>query len=100
MSKALVRSPVIDPEFAAEYEKAQTESVRRVADPSPNTSHQSSEAAAPGGSPDPLLELKAIAERQQREGINRKQFADGSFDQVENDLTNTLKIGWDFLTRP
>ncbi len=90
----------IDPEFAAEFEAA--DSMRRESSPSPNTSDNRREATATGGSPeeDPLLAFKAIAERQQREGLNRKQFQDGSFDQIENDLTNTIKIGWDFLTRP
>jgi hypothetical protein len=44
------------------------------------------------------LELKAMAEKNQREYRDRKDLEPG-FDTVEHDLSNAIKLGWDFITR-
>lgn len=72
----------LDPEFAAAYSDSQG-AVAEV------DSHE-----------DDFQIFQRMAEDNRRKGIDRKQFAPGSFDQIEADVTNICKLGFDFLTRP
>lgn len=94
MSRQLMKREPIDPEFAEAY---------ATAEPLPAKVSGKSDVRATladsRSEEDPLLAIKAIAERNQQTAIDRKQLEPGSFDQIENDLSNTLKLGWDILTR-
>lgn len=98
MSKALsVRGPELDPEIAAIYAN---EAVPRQSDSRSNAPSGDGQKTAKE-TPELLNQferLQAIAEENQRNGIDRKAYADGSFDQVEHDVSNVFKIGFRLLT--
>lgn len=106
-SLAIVAPAVpIDPEFAEVYAqtvsgKPDSESAGVNQTYSPKPQSGGATATAPGGSPEfeALEEMAAIAIRNQKTAIDRRTLPAGSFDQIENDLSNTLKLGWDILTR-
>lgn len=87
----LAQRPTLDPEFEAVYQA--TNNVPRSAESKADT------ADSERAEEDSLLALKRIAEQNKAEYVNRKEFADGSFDQVEHDVSNAVRIGWNFLTR-
>lgn len=93
-------APPLDPEIAAVY----AESVQGSADvrsDSGNNSRESRPAKEPVKTPELLNQferLQHIAEENQRNGVDRKAYADGSFDQVEHDVSNVIKIGFRLLT--
>lgn len=95
MSKGIQKHQELDPELAALFEETtvhEPEVQARPKAPSGVTPAVSSEEE------DPLLVLKAMAERQQAAARDRRELAPG-FDTVENDVSNVLKVGWDFITR-
>ncbi len=98
MSKAIVRKvPDIDPEFRAVYE---AEVMQGKPDSGATPSNQNSNG--PRNEPSLTTELEAlkqIAEENRSQYVDRKSFKDGSFDQVEHDISNTFRIGWRLLTR-
>jgi hypothetical protein len=93
MSKAIVRTIPLDPEFQAVYD---AEVLPRKSDTSPKAGHSPSVSDPI----DEIDELKQLADNHRKHGINRKQFASGSFDQVEADATNIINLGIAYLTRP
>lgn len=105
MSNLAKRNPILDPEFQAVYE---AEVLPGKSDRRPNQGNSESpkEGSTQNGSGsmgadsrDPLLELKAIAEKNQAEYIPRTDLKDGSFDQIEHDLSNAGRVFWNFVTR-
>lgn len=89
-NQSLAKVQPIDPEFAAVY--AETSNL-------PGRTESGPDSATPKEAEDPLLTLKAIAERNAKTARKSSDCEPG-FDQVENDLSNTLKTAWDFVTRP
>lgn len=94
----------IDPEFAEVYAQAarqnqtgQSDNVSREPEQRPKASHTQSPEDDQFRA---FEEFAEIAERNRRNSIDRKTLAPGSFDQIEHDFSNTIKLGWDFLTRP
>lgn len=78
----------LDPELQALYES------EVVHEPIVEPRRQPSSAE-----PDALLELRAMAEANRKNAEARKNKAPG-FDTVEHDVSNVVRLGWDFITRP
>lgn len=79
----------LDPELAALYgEKQEVHEPEVLPKRKPITADEI---------PDPLLDLKAIAEKRHEQSRDRRELK--GFDQVEHDLSNVLSVGWSFLTR-
>lgn len=91
-NQSLAKVVPIDPEFAAVYAGTQQTDMPRSTQPEANP-------PAAKEAEDPLLVLKAIAERNAKTARKSSDCEPG-FDQVENDLSNVLKTGWEFITRP
>ena len=85
----------LDPELASLY-GAEPPRAAAAASARPRVSHEPE--VLPAEEADPLLELQAIAERNQKNYRNRAELQEG-FDTVENDVSNVLKTCWDFVTR-
>lgn len=105
-NRLAVRSPALDPEIAAIYAGNVPRESERRANSSHSRGAENSPEKPPSNSPprDPdifgeLEALKEIAEDNRSQYVDRKQFQDGSFDQVEHDISNTFRIGWRLLTR-
>ncbi len=95
MTNKLARRVPIDPEFEAVYESAEGD-LPGSAEPPADSSHSTGPEKP---REDGLQTLDRMAREQQKTAVNRRQFAPGSFDQIETDVSNVFKLGWDFLTR-
>lgn len=107
MSKQTVLARPIDPEFAEVYEQANSSSStgplpRQPESRSnpPNTSSQKERISTQDEAFEGVDALKRLALQNQSTAIDRKTLKPGSFDQIENDVSNAVKLGWDWLTRP
>jgi hypothetical protein len=85
----LAKFPNIDPEFKDIYDS-------EVVEKEPKTPTSESPLVP---DEDDLLALKRLAEIQKANQVDRKALKDGSFDQIENDISNAGKLFWDFMTR-
>lgn len=96
MTNQLAKRPTdIDPEFAAIYDSVDAESAStelpRSAKP------RSDSVNPPGRKEDDLEALARMAKENQANQVDRKTLSTGS--QIEHDVTNIVKLGFDFLTR-
>lgn len=94
------RPPDIDPEFAAIYDSVDDSELPRKSDRPASPSNQSGGATANGGSPrkeDDFEALARMAKENQANQVDRKELPVGR--QIEHDVTNICKLGWDYLTR-
>lgn len=86
----------LDPELAALY--GPEGEAEKVHEPTVEAKPRSQSPADAIGEEDPLMVLKRMAEENQRNSRDRRQLS--GLDQVEHDVSNVLKVGWDYLTRP
>lgn len=105
MSKQTGLAIPIDPEYAKIYEEAaraesvsgQPESATNPADsvvpPRPASTSSASDERF-----EALEKIAKLAKENQANSIDRRTLPAGSFDQIENDVSNTLRLGWNILT--
>lgn len=100
LSKFKAQSSIpLDPEIAAIYENSdENRDMSGQPDKKPAASNRDGKAPPTPALLNEFEKLKHFAEENQRNGIDRKAYADGSFDQVEHDVSNVFKIGFKLLT--
>lgn len=100
MTKALAqRSPNIDPDFAAAYAEAESPGMPGQRKPDSQSEAFNPEVVSKGESEEDGLQAAGrILFANEQEALKRKEKT--GFDQIEHDVSNALKVGWDILTRP
>lgn len=97
MTNQLAKRPTdIDPEFAAIYDSVDAESAS--AELPRSAKPRSDSINPPGRKEDDLEALARMAKEREANSIDRKTLPVGN--QIEHDVTNIVKLGWDYLTRP
>ena len=87
----------LDPEIQAIYD---AQVMPRESKFGPTQSHSvREEESSEEIQEDEFQALRRIAEENRSQYVDRKTFKDGSFDQVEHDVSNVVRIGWNLLTR-